>query len=111
MQTIKRPNKILHKPVLVQCSWCIFPQVLTTNGKCKKCGSKLVKQKHWDRASKTIELINQYKKKGIPLQIKEKLYFVPSEYFEEYESIAHMGFKEKVMIIEHIRKECVGFDL
>src|SRR3990167_5886882 len=108
-QVYTKKLRKVKEPILFQCTWCIKPQLMTTNGKCKRCGSSMVRQKHWDKVAIVMELILKHKDKGFPLPINEKIYFVPIEYFDEFQKFSNLGWKYNAILVERIRKECEGY--
>lgn len=97
------------EPVKVYCTSCWVDRVITTNGKCKVCGSKLLRPKHWDTTTKKIELIVKSMNGFIPLEIKSRLYLVPIPYIERFSDIDRNDLVQIGQFIEGIKEQCTSF--
>lgn len=82
---------------------------MTTNGKCKRCGSPPKKQKYWKQTINIMQLIYNNRIKGTPVQINEKIFFVPNDYFKEASLISGADWKDMAVLVERIRRDCTGY--
>jgi len=90
------------EPILNYCSSCWQDRIMTTNGKCKVCGTDLVKR-HWRTSIKKLDLI--LKSNGAtPLEIKGQMYLIPKKGMEKFAIIE--SYADKIKFIEEIKKTC-----
>lgn len=95
------------EPVMSWCTACWRDRILTTNGKCKVCGTDLVKR-HWKTSIKKLELV--IKSNGaIPLEIKGLMYLIPRKEIEIFANLEN--YPDKIKFVETVKKECKSFKL
>ena len=97
------------KQLLFACNWCIKPQIMTTNGKCKRCGSPIKNQKYWKHTANIMKLISHNKSKGHAIEINDRVYFVPNRYFDELALLTNNDWKEIAIIVEKIKRDCPNY--
>lgn len=97
------------EPVKVYCTSCWTDRVITTNGKCKQCGSKLLKPRHWDTTIKKFEIISKSNGAHICIEIKNILYLVPFKYLEEFNILDKNNLEQVGAFIESIKTQCQSF--
>lgn len=94
------------EPLLAYCSSCWCDRIITTNCKCKVCGTDISKR-HWKISIKKLEAL--IKTGDMPLEIKGKTYLIPKKMISDFSSIEN--YIEKIMFIEEVKKNCKVFRL
>lgn len=88
------------EPIEVYCSACWQDRILTTNGKCKVCGTDLVKR-HWKTSIKKLEIMLEYPNK-VSIEIKGAMYLISKDQLVSFGFIENYG--DKIKFIENIKK-------
>lgn len=95
------------EPLLSWCTSCWKDRILTTNGKCRTCGTDLVKR-HWKTSIKKLELV--IKSNGCtPLEIKGSMYLIPSSLVTKFQAMEN--YSDKIKFIEHVKKTCKNYKI
>ena len=102
-------TQLKESAVKVYCTSCWTDRVITTNGKCKVCGSKLLKPKHWDTTLKKFEIIAKSNGAHICIEIKNQLYIVPFKYLDEFNRLDRGDLEKVGQFIESIKTQCQSF--
>lgn len=95
--------------VKVYCTACWTDRIITTNGKCKICGSKLLKPKHWDTTIKKFEIISKSNGAHICIEIKNVLYLVPFAFLDRFAKLDRNNLEQVGIFIEDIKSNCMSF--
>lgn len=95
------------EPVLSYCTACWKDRIITTNGKCRVCGTDLVKR-HWKTSIKKLEIILSVKN-VTPIEIKGKMYLIPEKSLERFRLLD--SYPEKIKFIEYIKESCKNYKL
>lgn len=90
------------EPVINYCASCWQDRIMTTNGKCKVCGTDLVKR-HWRTSIKKLEIISK-SNGAIPIEIKSQMYLIPKSKMEDFANMEN--YSEKIKFIEEVKKSC-----
>ena len=90
------------EPLISWCSACWRDRIITTNGKCRVCGTDLVKR-HWKTSIKKLELVVQ-SNGAIPLEIKGMMYLIPREKIVRF--VTMQNYAEKIKFIEDVKRSC-----
>jgi hypothetical protein len=80
---------------------------MTTNGKCRACGTDLVKR-HWRTSIKKLEIVSSTKN-ATPLEIKGKMYLIPSKMMEKFNGLS--DYSEKIKFIECVKESCKNYKI
>lgn len=95
------------EPVLSWCTACWRDRILTTNGKCRVCGTDLVKR-HWKTSIKKLELV--IKSEGsTPLEIKGMMYLIPKNEMIKFSIIE--SYADKIKFIEEVKRTCKSYKI
>ena len=97
--------------ITVFCTSCMTDRIITSNGKCRVCGWKLLKPKHWDTTIRKFELIYKNREGFVALEIKNQLYFVPIGYLDRFGSLDRSDMRQVGEFIESIKKNCDSFKI
>lgn len=97
------------KSVKVYCTACWVDRLVTSNGKCKVCGSKLIRPRHWDITARKIEVIIKSMSHSMPIEIKDRMYLVPIPYLVQFNDIDRNDLAEIGEFIEGIKERCSSF--
>lgn len=95
------------EPLVSWCSACWRDRIITTNGKCRVCGTDLVKR-HWKTSIKKLELVLQ-SNGAIPLEIKGMMYLIPKAKMVEFMHIE--SYTDKIKFIEEVKKSCKSYKI
>lgn len=95
------------EPVISWCTSCWRDRILTTNGKCKVCGTDLIKR-HWKTSIKKLEIVIS-SNGAIPLEIKGMMYLIPKKGMEQFALIEN--YAEKIKFIEDVKKSCKSYKI
>lgn len=101
----------LERAIKVWCPSCWMDRIITSNGKCKICGTKLLRPKHWDTTIRKLELIGKNRREYFAVEIKNFLYMVPFEYLDELEMIDRNDHARIGEYIESIKERCRSFKI
>ena len=99
------------KPVKVWCPSCWVDRVITSNGKCLTCGTKLVRPKHWDTTIRKLELIWKNRSGYIAVEIRNRIYMVPFPYMDEFENLDRTDHEKTAAFIETIKEKCQSYSV
>lgn len=95
------------EPVETYCSSCWKDRLMTTNGKCRVCGTDLVKR-HWKTTIKKLEIISSLND-VTSVEIKGRFYVIPNKIVEKFRNLK--TYPEKVKFIEYIKESCKNYKL
>lgn len=93
------------EPLLNWCTACWKDRIITTNGKCRVCGTDLIKR-HWKMSIKKLDIIIKATNKT-PLEIKGRLYLIPDGVIAKFKSTT--DYTEKIKFIEHVKTQCKSY--
>lgn len=95
------------EPVMSYCSACWCDRILTTNGKCKTCGTDLVKR-HWKTSIKKLEIVLSLKS-VTPIEIKGLMYVIPEKMMLKFAELE--TYPEKIKFIEAVKQTCKSYKI
>lgn len=99
------------EPIKLYCTSCMTDRVVTQKSKCRICGWKLLKPKHWDYTIRKLELISKQPKGLIPLEIKNELYFINDYYIQKFKKIDQSDYEAVGQLVNEIKTECDAFKI
>lgn len=95
------------EPIMNYCPSCWQERIMTTNGKCKTCGTDLVKR-HWKTSIKKLEIVISLGS-VIPLEIKGQMYVIPQGMMTKFSELK--TYPEKIKFIEAVKKSCKSYKI
>ena len=95
------------EPILSWCTSCWKDRILTTNGKCRTCGTDLLKR-HWKTSIKKLEIIIE-KPEYTPIEIKGMMYLIPQKMILKFQEMS--DYPSKVKFIESVKLTCKSYKI